>query len=395
MTRSSIALGNLRGVVIVIVLGFHSMLAYLASLPAATGRFDSPPYRWQAIPIVDSQRWLGFDIFCAWQDVSLMSLMFFLSGLFVPASLARKGARTFLSDRLLRIGLPFVLAVALLMPLAYYPVYRVTALDPGLEAYWRQWMALPFWPCGPQWFLWQLLVLNFFAAGLYRFCPRGGDALGRLAGFGRSRPLWFFLGLVAVSAAAYVPLAVAHTPWTWTNYGPFALQLSRPLHYFVYFFAGFAIGAYGLERGLLAIDGPLARHWLRWLAVAVGGFALWALPTSATLEARDTAPPALAIAAGVGFAFACAGGCFFLIAACLRFASERSRMLDSLSVNAYGMYLIHYVFIVWLQFALLDMTLSAFGKAAIVFVGTLAMSWALAAAFGGVSLGTHLVGAKR
>ena len=65
------------------------------------------------IPIIDSQRWFGFDLFCAWQDVSLMSLMFFLSGLFVPPSLARKGSSTFLSDRLLRIGLPLVLVVVL------------------------------------------------------------------------------------------------------------------------------------------------------------------------------------------------------------------------------------------------------------------------------------------
>ncbi|MEA3021740.1 MAG: hypothetical protein QOK01_592, partial [Alphaproteobacteria bacterium] len=67
MSRSSIALSNLRAVVIVIVLAFHSVLAYLASLPAAAYRFDDAPYRWQAIPIVDSQRFFGFDLFCAWQ----------------------------------------------------------------------------------------------------------------------------------------------------------------------------------------------------------------------------------------------------------------------------------------------------------------------------------------
>ena len=86
-------------------------------------RFDDAPYLWQAIPIVDSHRWFGFDLFCAWQDVSLMSLMFFLSGLFVPSSLARKGSITFLSDRFFRIGLPLVLVVVFLMPVTYYPTY--------------------------------------------------------------------------------------------------------------------------------------------------------------------------------------------------------------------------------------------------------------------------------
>ena len=70
------------------------------------------------------------------------------------------------------------------------------------------------------------------------------------------------------------------------------------------------------------------------------------------------------------------------MALCLRFAPERTRILDSLSVNAYSMYLLHYVFIVWLQYALLPVGLFAIGKAAIVFGGTLALTWAAAVAFG-------------
>src|SRR5664279_3766530 len=51
MNRSSIALGNLRAVVIIIVLAFHSILPYLASLPAAAYHFDSAPYQWQAFRV--------------------------------------------------------------------------------------------------------------------------------------------------------------------------------------------------------------------------------------------------------------------------------------------------------------------------------------------------------
>ena len=60
-----------------------------------------------------------------------------------------------------------------------------------------------------------------------------------------------------------------------------------------------------------------------------------------------------------------------LLAIFLRFAAWRAQALDSLSVNAYSMYLLHYVFVVWLQYALLDIALFAIGKAAIVFGGTL------------------------
>src|SRR5215472_15964159 len=145
--RSSLALGNLRAFVILLVLSFHSVLAYLRFLPAASSAFDSPPFLWRAFPIVDSLRWFGFDLYCAWQDVFLMSLFFFLSGLFVCPSLARKGARMFLHDRVLRLGVPFALVVALLMPLANYSTYLQTAVDPSFTGFWRHWLALPFWPC--------------------------------------------------------------------------------------------------------------------------------------------------------------------------------------------------------------------------------------------------------
>src|SRR5262249_7593928 len=88
--------------------------------------------------------------------------------------LARKGVGAFLSDRLVRIGIPFALGVYLLMPVAHYPVYRLTAPDPSLSTFWAQWIALPFWASGPLWFLWHLLVLGMAAAALYRFAPGVG-----------------------------------------------------------------------------------------------------------------------------------------------------------------------------------------------------------------------------
>jgi surface polysaccharide O-acyltransferase-like enzyme len=47
--------------------------------------------------------------------------------------------------------------------------------------------------------------------------------------------------------------------------------------------------------------------------------------------------------------------------------------------NAYGIFLTHYIFIIWLQYAVYNPVLSPFLKFAIVFVGTLAGSWALTA----------------
>lgn len=378
-SRANLPLSNLRAVVIVIVVAFHSVLSYLASQPAAPFAFETPPYRWVAFPILDPQRWFGFDLFCAWQDVSLMSLMFFLAGVFTPASLDRKGSLNYLVDRWWRIGFPFLFASAVLSPIAYYASYRATASDPSPLAFWEHWRALPIWPSGPAWFLWQLFALSALAAALHALVPRLGKALGRAVESCRDRPLVFAAGLIALSMLAYVPMAMIFTPWDWATIGPFAVQLCRPLHYLIYFFAGVAIGSHGTDRGLLRSDGPLARHWAAWLAAAVAAFFAWGGLTSLTMPDWSASPAIYRLAAAVAFPIACATGGFFLLAICLRFMRQRVPVLESLSTNAYGIYLVHYIFVVWLQYAMLGADIGAIAKAAVVFSGALVLSWATSA----------------
>lgn len=376
MSDASRALSNLRGIVIVIVLAFHSSLAYLASVPAVSTRFDQVPYTWQAFPIVDTHRWLGFDVFCAWQDVSLMSLMFFLSALFVAPSLARKGPWTYAADRIWRIGVPFVLVIVFLSPLALYPAYSVRSVNPSVAEFWQQWTSLPFWPTGPEWFLNLLLIMNLAAVVLYAAAPGFLERLGRFAAWACERPAKSFAVVMAISLVAYVPLALVYSPWNWLSVGPLSLQLSRPGQYVMYFAIGLAVGQMGLNRGLLTCDGLLARRWLFWLGAAVVSFCAWAGLTSLTMPDWAEAPLAAQIAATVAYPVACAAGCLFLIAICLRFSRNRIKILDSLSANAYAMYLVHYVFVVWLQYALLGSNLFPIAKFAIVLSCSLILSWA-------------------
>lgn len=365
----------MRAIVIMIVVAFHSMLPYLASQPAHPFAFDVAPYRWIAFPILDHERFFGFDLFCAWQDVSLMSLMFLLAGLFTPASLSRKGSLTYLSERWRRIGLPFLFAVAVLSPLAYFASYRLTAADPSIAAFWQHWRALPMWPSGPEWFLWQVFLLGAIAAALNALAPGIIKALKRIGESVGDRPVAFFIGLTALSALAYVPLAMPFSPWHWASWGPFAFELSRPLHYLVYFFAGFAIGAAGLDRGLLHPDGALARYWPAWLASAIVSMSTWGGLTSLTMSGWASSLLAERLASAFAFPVACATGSLCLLAICLRLMRMRNGWLDNLSSNAYSIYILHYVFVLWLQYALLSVDLGAIGKAAIVFAAALALSW--------------------
>jgi len=393
MSKSSLALSNLRAFAILNVLAFHSFIAYLDSNPAKPPPFNAPPFEWTGKPVTDATaHWLGFDIFCAFQYLYLMQLMFFLSGLFVWTSLQRKGERVFLTDRLFRLGVPFLIGTYLLMPLAYYPTYLLTGGAPGFGPFWTQWTALPIWPSGPMWFLWFLFILNVAAAGLYRLVPGAGETLARLAARASEKPRKYFAALVIVSALAYVPLSLIFNPWEWVQAGPFGFQPSFAPQYVLYFLVGLAIGAAGLERGLLAEDSVLVKRWRLLLGGTLGGFVAWIVPTALIYDGNTT--PGLQIIADLGFVFSAAAACFGLTALFLRFGTTRRRALDSMSQNAYGIYFVHYVFVTWMQYLLLSVALFAIGKAAIVFAVSLALSWAAAAAIGRIPFGARLMRAR-
>src|SRR5664279_2602120 len=117
----NLAVGYLRAFITLLVLAHHSALAYHPYAPAPPATLLAQPRLWQAFPVVDARHSAMFSFFVGFNDIFFMSLMFFLSGLFVYRSLERKGVGTFLRDRLSRLGLPFIFAAAVIAPLAYYP----------------------------------------------------------------------------------------------------------------------------------------------------------------------------------------------------------------------------------------------------------------------------------
>jgi peptidoglycan/LPS O-acetylase OafA/YrhL len=311
-------------------------------------------------------------------DIFFMSLMFFLSGLFVWHGLAKKGAATFLRDRLFRLGLPFIVAAGILAPVAYYPTWLQISGHSDIAGYWHQWRSLGYWPTGPAWFIWVLFAFDCIAALLFVLAPQWGLKLGTFTTNLARRPVVFFAALVAITALVYLPMAHYFTSLAWTAIGPFAFQTSRILHYLVYFLTGVAVGAAGLDQGLLAPQGKLARSWPWWIARSLLFFAVATSLTLAVLTGWSKSP-ALTVAADVGFVFSCAASCFAFLALFLRFAQTRSSVCDSLAANSYAIYLIHYVFVIWLQYALLPASIPGVAKFLIVFSGALFLSWATSA----------------
>jgi peptidoglycan/LPS O-acetylase OafA/YrhL len=370
----------LRAFIVLLVVLHHSVLAYAVLWPAQPETFSILP-----APIVDLQRWAGFDVLAGFNDTFFMALMFLLSGLFVWPSLKRKGGTGFLRDRILRLGLPFAVAAGILMPLAYYPSYAVTGADPGFAAYARAWLSLDFWPSGPAWFISLLFVFDAVAAVVYTLWRRW--MANRLApqhpGL-YDRPAAFVAMLLAVSALAYVPMELNFGAQRWLALGPFLFQASRPLLYATYFLAGIQMGAFGIESGFFARNAGLARRWPIWLSAGLAAYALRLAVIIALIlpVIRDhlPLPLTLRLLSDATLVVCCGTISFAFIALFRRFAVARRPVFDSLSASSYGMYLVHYPVVVWLQFAMLAVSLSPIAKAAIVFAGAVAISWGIVVA---------------
>jgi surface polysaccharide O-acyltransferase-like enzyme len=333
----------------------------------------------------DAMRWLGFDLVVLFNDSFFMACMFLISGLFVHDSLARKGPAIFLRDRAWRLGIPFLVSVFVLMPIAYYPTFLRYHLpgttDFNFFHFWWRTLDVGPWPSGPAWFLWVLLALDLIVAAIWSAAPGILAAAGRRIAGLRGRAMTAFAAFLVVSVASYMPLHLAFGDASWLEPGhyPLPIQTSRILLYTVYFFTGVAIGMAGLRAGLLASDGELARRWPAWLGFAAAFYAAILILVYAHHNWIDFDSPPVSWRAAYGLAFSMysAAMAFAVLAVYLRSAKASLGLLDAMQTSAYGIYLVHYVFIIWLQYAVYDTSFPAAVKFLIVFIGTLSGSWAL------------------
>src|SRR5271168_2231394 len=211
----------------------------------------------------DRMRWLGFDLIVLFNDSFFMACMFFISGLFVRNSLARKGPMVFLGGRAWRLGIPFLISIFVLMPIAYYPTFLRYHLpgttDFNFFHFWWHTIAVGPWPSGPAWFLWVLLAFDALAAAVWAIAPGAINALGQLILALRGRAMTAFAVFLLFSTVIYLPMRLIVGDGAWLEPGgyPLPIQTSRIFLYAGYFFLGVGLGATNLWTGLLAEDGEV------------------------------------------------------------------------------------------------------------------------------------------
>jgi peptidoglycan/LPS O-acetylase OafA/YrhL len=329
----------------------------------------------------DGKSWIGFDFVVTATDSFFMAMFFFLSGLFVWPSLAHKAPATHLRDRLLRLGLPFAIAAITVIPLAYYAIALRQTPDITFAAFWWKTVTVGPWPSGPIWFVWVLLGFDLSASLLYRLSPNLLDPVNRLSQQCFEAPARFFLFLLAVTALVYIPALIYFGPNRWFEFGPFSVQASRVLLYAAYFFVGAGIGVAHFNQGVLGADGRLARSSWGWVIATLIAYALmWVLIyIKREILGNPDPQPAWYLASYGLFFVAFSAAILFAILAFFLGSKRSWDMLDRMQGDAYGIFLVHYPIVLWLQYWLFDYDLPAVVKAAIAFVLTVAFSWAVTA----------------
>jgi len=214
---------NLRLVLIVGVIGAHVASAYV---------IDSDWYYMERTTKALTELAFGIVVFMG--GLFGMGLLFLVAGLLTPPAFARKGPRLFIRDRVLRLGFPLVVFIAVIDPLTDYIGHRAMGQADGFLDYLGTWIRQDA-DAGPAWFIAALLAFSLVYAA-WRTAVPAGSVSGlpfrgtQLVGFGM-----FIVG------ASFLTRLV----WPFMSDSIFGLNLWE----FPQMMAMFALGAQAAERG--------------------------------------------------------------------------------------------------------------------------------------------------
>ena len=310
-------------------------------------------------------------MFSATNQAYFMGFFFLLAGYFTPASLERKGYARFLSDRLLRLGLPLFAFVFILAPLTVAMASSAQGHGFWTTIIWL-WQHRQFIN-GPLWFVQALLIFSV-AYCAWRKCF--GMPLKSTLRLPRPVPtgIWWLLSALAVGAVA---LAIRQVVPTGENI--IGLQLGYFAGYVFFFALGIAAWRYDWLRRL---EWKHARAWVITLVV------VWPLlPTGIFLARKLYGPGVSSFSGGLSwtailYAFWEPFVAWGLIAAWLLLFRARMNQLSTfwawLNRRAYAVYIIHPPVLVGITLLLQGWVAPALIKFGITGAFTCAAAWLLA-----------------
>lgn len=309
-----------------------------------------------------------------------MPLFFAISGFLAASALRRSTAAQQLRSRFRRLGLPLVVGMLTVVPLANFLVIGAAALWPRNEVLppKRELDLANVFSLTPRhlWFIAYLLMISVVAIGVWlaiQRAPALGAALNR--GFRKLMRSWW-----AVPALASISAAILITKTGWVAGGTASNSLIPAPTLFAYFSFFFVFG--WLLSGQSNLVEELKRGaWLRLGAgvlIAVPAFLLFYdngdftgnVGTPGVLAEIDELRLYGLFAVGL----VCWLTLFGIWGVLARYVREESRSLRYLSDASFWVYLVHIPFLVALQSSLAETDLAVPARYVLTVSGTLALA---------------------
>lgn len=375
LKESTIWISYLRSFITVLVVFHHANLAY-----TTFAYFNKEVYINSTHPVVDTQRWIGLDILVSFNDIYFMSLMFLIGGLFLVKSISKKGQQKFIIDRLKRLFIPFLVLGTFFMLIAYIPSYFLSNGNWNLKAYVVDYFTVQSWPVGPPWFIWLLFTFNLFFAITYKPLVKSYEVIGvKMKGLS-SKPWRLVLLFIICTAVLYIPISYQLGVNKWTGFGPFDFQLNRLFLYAGFFWIGIFLGSFNFNNTLLFSVSKLVKQWkLFWLIALFVFVSITLIPSYLTKLVTQNKVDEFYTWMLYYFVYVLSI-CFTSLAMLTSFKAlvkKENSLWNSLTENAYMIYLCHYPIITWIQFLLLKIEVHASLKAMLTFIVSFILSWLL------------------
>jgi hypothetical protein len=341
---------NIRWVLMVLVVMIHVAVTY-----ANIGDF----WYYQEKREVDIVTGFTLAALCSFVQAFSMGLFFFLAGTFVPGSYDRKGVGKFVTDRLVRLGVPTLFFMLLLHPLTEVVRDAFLGALPAnpLRAYAGYLVSLEFLSeSGPLWFAFALLVFSALYALIRRAVGRPGSVASPTPSDGSAN------GHGAVSHGKVIAIIVTIAVFSflvriWFPFGRDILNMK--LGYFPQYILLFMTGIWAARNSFfLNLPDRIGRCWLR--VALFGGSPLWfvMMVSGGAMEGRlDQFFGGLhwqAAAYAFWDTLICVGMVLGLIVVFCRRFCKQGRITRFAADNTFGVYVFHTPLVVLITMLLKD-----------------------------------------
>jgi hypothetical protein len=341
-------LDHLRWGVIALVVPFHAAVTY----SGIGGWYYHEPAK------LDTPSLVAFLAFELHLQAFFMGLLFLVAGFFVPGAFDRKGARQFLRDRAMRLGVPTALYAVAVEPLIFYAVlhHKGEPAPPFWEAYPNYLITLKVLAgTGPLWFTLALLVFTaLYAVGrLLRGSSAWKPASIRLPNHANVTVFIVALALVTFLVRIVQPIGTD--------------VLNMQLCFFPQYIALFTLGMMAYRANwLLRIPRPFGLFWLR--VALVAGPVMWVV---AIVGAEIGAGDFLRLAGGLHWpsalyclweSFFCTGICLGLVVSFRDHFNRHTPLTRMLSDNSFAVYVFHAPILIGLTMVLHGVAWPPLGK---------------------------------